>query len=629
MPALPEAVTKNVPKVLVEAVVESVDLPALREWLARSDECVRVQFVDPPEGGKDGGRVMAFWTPPGATKKRGEHVICIPTNAGNFITSPATRKRAVDAAIRHETWHARLTDRRTYAIAEVLDEYRIPAQLMNLFEDARIEDYARWSEGEDFGYFTGPSPMYDPKTIGSLTDPAALFQLLSLCEGNTRTMSVVASKWWGAAQVFYRGRRVDVVQFVSAIVRRAQFAHTTLHLIPLIIEFLEAFPDLMMNEDERDERQKARAAGIPMPDPEGDAIASQAPLRPAMDAMGIPVPGREMAGTDQRVEGGGSGDEGEESDADGDGDEDAEENGYGYGGLWDPNKGQKERDRASLRAVRELLQSFRKGPTTEESKVDAGLRPFLCDYPPDLTNAPLIAERLRRMVGQTDASRVRTATHGTRLHLPKVMLGENDGFRFNVTRKGRRKVCCVMDMSGSMNHAFSSNGGAFIEALMMLQRQGVMDAVVWLSGGGRRYRLPYGTTAEVITQLGATHGCETIMATLDAARDDVMSADTVIVYTDGALTDGDIDTAKWRARGVDLIGVMALPDEHLHRRDDGQISQRALEAHFRPDADTRAREDHNAKSFRTQMERHFHKVIVSPDGVQLAVAIGQYVLTKT
>lgn len=255
----------------------------------------------------------------------------------------------------------------------------------------------------------------------------------------------------------------------------------------------------------------------------------------------------------------------------------------------------------------------------------------MAQHSPDLTDAPAIAQAIRRMVGATDSSRVRTSMSGTHLHMTTVMTGAPDAFRRTITRKGKRRVCVVMDMSGSMSSAFMHHGGAFIEAMLILQRQNVFDTDVILSGGGRRYRLPKDTPTSTILKLHASHGCESIMATLENEKATVMQADTVLVYTDGQLTDGDIDTAKWRSRGVDLIGVMATEGGKpfgLSRSDHEKMGAVPLKKAMAASASASKESSQNIVHFQREMNKHFHKAIVAETGRELAVRITQYVLAR-
>ena len=245
-----------------------------------------------------------------------------------------------------------------------------------------------------------------------------------------------------------------------------------------------------------------------------------------------------------------------------------------------------------------------------------------------MADAPKVAAIFRRMMGFTDASRTRTSTSGSHLHMPNVMTGDSAAFRRTITRKGRRKICIVMDMSGSMSTTFHRQGAAFIESMYILKREGLIDLTVWLSGGGQRFRLPDHASTACISELTADLGCESIMATLESAKHDVMEADTVLIYTDGALTDGDIDTKKWGSRGVNLIGVSSLmygTDFLNALYSGGKWASAGIETISSINTNNKPGE---LRQLRERMNQHFHKSIVAESGIELATMIVQYVLKR-
>ena len=121
------------------------------------------------------------------------------------------------------------------------------------------------------------------------------------------------------------------------------------------------------------------------------------------------------------------------------------------------------------------------------------------------------------------------------------------------------------------------------------------------------------------------------MATLEDAKADVMAADTVLVYTDGALTDGDIDTAKWRSRGVDLIGVMTIGGDAASQSSLGRDDTDASVAIGTALQNSRVRGKNMQEAleqYQERMNRHFHKALVAPSPRELAVRVTQYILAK-
>jgi hypothetical protein len=187
-------------------------------------------------------------------------------------------------------------------------------------------------------------------------------------------------------------------------------------------------------------------------------------------------------------------------------------------------------------------------------------------YIPQLDNAPRIAAKFQRMIASRDADTSEIATFGSQVHVRGIVSGSSMAFVRPVMDCGARRICLIMDMSGSMMDDFIVHGSAFILALHQLNRKGVLHVDIWLSGGGRCAKIPATAPDTLFSSLMAGHGYESLGATLQTASADATAADTVLVYTDGDITDGDVDCAKWRARGVDLIGCAVGEGSQLRRR---------------------------------------------------------------
>ena len=169
---------------------------------------------------------------------------------------------------------------------------------------------------------------------------------------------------------------------------------------------------------------------------------------------------------------------------------------------------------------------------------------------------------------------VRTATSGSRLHIPTAITGEANAFRRNTVSKGRRKVVFLLDCSSSMFDV-ARQAKEMLWALCLLHRGGMIDLTVWLSGQGHaRFRPEWGL--DKLNELITDKGCESLEATMNdpVVSAELIAAHSVIVYTDAAITDAPINTKAWRAKGVDLIGVYVSP-----KKDERQIANMKL--HFR------------------------------------------------
>lgn len=475
------------------------------------------------------------------------------------------------AVLRHEAWHARLTDRSSDTLKLGIDHFGISPKMFNLFEDARIEQAARDEEGNDFGWL---GCYRHPGETVEVENALAMFHWMTVCEGREKDIATAKSRWFGAETVKWRGHEWVSVDLIEEFVKAAQQASSTRHLWRLEREWLEAF------------------GGHYVPPPEW-------PFPVPSDA----VPG-DGEGTQQ-----GAGEESAESKAEaeareksGKGGEGKEKGtpGVGFGGT-------DIKPHAATQAEKTAYdgKGFEKVKLTEQVSSDLGLQPFVFSGSLGaVREIPLeqvqqeseVAARLRRMVRAIDASRASTATMGSKLHLANIISSSPDAFARYSGRKGKRKVCLVMDMSGSMQQCFDEHGRVFLSAMLRLHREGMLEVSAYLSGAGKCYKLPGETNSVTIQALTAQLGCETIDRTLEKARMDVMAADTVLVYTDGHLTDGDVNAGEWRSRGVDLIGVC-----------------------------TNDNSDYRG-NLRTTMEQHFHKAIVENSPAELAGKILQYVL---
>lgn len=201
-----------------------------------------------------------------------------------------------------------------------------------------------------------------------------------------------------------------------------------------------------------------------------------------------------------------------------------------------------------------------------------------------------IEQTFRRLVSLRDGAKHRTGLSGGRLHVRNAITCEPTSFRRTLQRGGKRKVLVLFDMSSSMASHFSLHGGAFLEALHNLNRRGDLDATLICTGGDQWSTIPANASPRDLRLISPKHGCESVKQTLDENKQRVIAADTVLVYTDGHLTDGAVNAGAWRSVGVDLLGICA---------------------------DTQP-------AVRVQMERHFGRVITAGNGYALAVSVLEY-----
>jgi hypothetical protein len=175
------------------------------------------------------------------------------------------------------------------------------------------------------------------------------------------------------------------------------------------------------------------------------------------------------------------------------------------------------------------------------------------------------------------------------------MVGDTQSFRTPTTRNGKRNVVAIFDQSGSMRQQWKEHGAAFAAALMELNARGVMNVSVILTGGRRTCLLPTdGFDARWLSRMPCVQGCESVDDCLSAHRALVIAADTVIIYTDGYLTDGNVEAGHWSSLGVDLVGCAVTTLSYIT----------------------------------TQLTKHFSRAITADDGARLATALVQYVASR-
>lgn len=208
-------------------------------------------------------------------------------------------------------------------------------------------------------------------------------------------------------------------------------------------------------------------------------------------------------------------------------------------------------------------------------------------FPQDVSR---IEQTFRRLVSLRDGAKQRTGLSGSRLHVRNAITCEPTSFRRTLQRGGKRKVLVLFDMSSSMGNDFSLHGGAFLEALHNLNRRGDLDATLICTGGDQWSTIPANASPRDLRRISPMHGCESVKQTLDENKQRVIAADTVLVYTDGHLTDGAVNAGAWRSVGVDLLGICANMEPAV----------------------------------RVQMETHFGRVITAANGYALAVSVLEY-----
>ena len=424
-------------------------------------------------------------------------------------------RAAYQSLVRHEAWHGFATTR----VEDVVKELRaegIPFRLFNIFEDARIEHLARTcTDGrDDAGKFRWANWEEYPEVITSAIQWFGLLTFREASSFKSLTAAERGREWLGAKTVtsigtgsHHHGR--DTKRVIRGFYTRAINCRETIDLLPVIKDWCKLF-------------------GIDHP-------------------KRLAIPGTINGETESGEPGEGEG-EGEGSGV-------GAGSGKGTGGELPPAEelANKKHNGLSATELRDLKE-FQHGNYVnnwDEPKVKR------------------IVNRLTQITASAAIDLDELGTTGSRLHLGSVIAGD-DRFTRRVTEvSGRRTVTVLIDCSSSMNSTWTSHGGLeFVIALARLHRRGILDVRCWLSSGtvnnkghvDRRYgagclKLPlHRITDEQIAKITPCHGSEGFAGTIQTARHDIDASSVTIAWTDGCITDGDVDARALRRRGVDIIG---------------------------------------------------------------------------
>lgn len=442
------------------------------------------------------------------------------------------RLTAMRAMLRHEAAHAAHTDR-TFArtIVPLLRRANVPFQIFNLMEDARIESLTRTQTGEPFGWTKHLAAP--PKTTDN---PTAYFYALTHAEeGATPT------RWTGSAA---EGEwiRVHYARTVSPTLTPSTHAAAVRAL-----EFAQQFA----------------LSEIQLPEHRTPAAPDGAP-----DPTHIPTPAPDAASTLS-----GSAPDGAADTAPANPDDPRSVTPHSTGGT--PQGIQTE----LLRDLPATFLRFARLPSQAPASLGDAKR----------TSAELAA--MARRAGVTPS---RLGNTGHRIHAAAVAVGAEAAFRRPAPDKGPRRLCLIIDMSGSMSQTFRDHAAAFVAAALELNRSRALAVDVWLSQSGAAAKLPANTPSRALANLGANSGGEGLSNCMRAAAADMAAASAVVVYTDGELGD---DKLPRRANGADIIGAVCAPDSQ-------------------------------APSMQRTLKRHFDRALVATTPHSLAREIVRYVLTR-
>lgn len=488
------------------------------------------------------------------SKPKAKHTILLDPDFSALMDAPRRKTKAVQLAyaasmLRHEKWHGLATFPDLRALNRYAAACGVTFDAFNIAEDLRIETLARDEEGGRFFYWT----LYNKTpSLSAITEPLLWLSMVTMFESPNAEADGDGWMWWSGASTAARARTT------RGVVHTKDAEKATCDVLKdFVIEIRAALDSYKVI----------------------DVLADMFATFPHAKGKASDIKG--MHGR----HGGGFGKSGND-----DSKRATEPPVYGeYSTTEAPQRVNNERKvsqfvRGTLSDARKPLPAGHRDEETERMQSRTATR---------------MAERMAMLFGSVDSPRMRTASSGSRLHMNGVMVGDAAAFRRSSTRGGKRKCVFVFDQSGSMNYSWNEQGGAaFCSAVIQLSQRGIIDATIIMTGGGRSAILPNTEPVCVPFRMRCNEGSESLRDTLQTHADKVAAADSVIVYTDGQLTDGVVNAGEWRARGVDLIGAMVCDDSMLPH-------------------------------YRRKMDKHFGNSILRPSGLELATALVQHIGTTT
>jgi hypothetical protein len=151
------------------------------------------------------------------------------------------------AALTHEVCHGLYTDRNFSETHRLCDANKIPFRLLNLFEDCRIEQRYVMERGAKFKF--GWRKLLECAHQKKVESPEHLLLQFKNREAFAIMRSPAASaamrgfvEWTGNPTIRFRGLEWKVPNLVWEFYHRSVLAASTHDLIPIIVDWLEAFP---------------------------------------------------------------------------------------------------------------------------------------------------------------------------------------------------------------------------------------------------------------------------------------------------------------------------------------------------------------------------------------------------
>ena len=187
----------------------------------------------------------------------------------------------------------------------------------------------------------------------------------------------------------------------------------------------------------------------------------------------------------------------------------------------------------------------------------------------DLNRASALAEVMKAGF-QFGRAKILTNTPARRINFRSVIRHSARIYLHTVQAPaGRRpRVRFYHDCSGSMRGNPGELGLVLLTGLNLLAEEGIIDATLTLTMGldsGRgitacreTFALP--APLAVLETIPACGGCECFFNALRATESQLEAGDLVLLYTDGNITDHEIDRSSWHRRGLFSVGLYVGDD---------------------------------------------------------------------
>lgn len=473
---------------------------------------------------------------------------------------------AVAAYGRHEREHARQTIRDLKRVSKDLRLLKLPFQLFNLFEDARIEHHSRKEMGTAFGWTTF-------EALCPTDTPTALFLRCVQLEGAPDKDALESEEPYKPRPEVSIG---SVAERVAHYYERACECTTSEQLYPVIAEFLLEFRADLKNPEKPESGDAGKGEGS---DDEGGEAGDESGGGEGGDDSDSGSGSGESKGKGRGKPGDAeerAGDLSTAAEAAEEGDsffEEFEEGAVIVGGN-DAAAAEAEAEaKAKAKAKSGDGNGSSKGKGGQDipesvapqaSGGQAAERYFLADEAGKLDEA--YAKRLEKLTSilmrmfKTHSLPMATENPGQRVSGRHLARGE---LRYVQKRvfggKGKRKYFIVYDCSGSMSGQPDREGKLFLLALNNIAKRGFLEGRLVLSGYvGRRpgwlsYSFP--VKDDIILRIQTSHPSEGIQDALKDNLAHIKGMDDVFVYTDACITDAPLNKEFFARNKVWPVGL--------------------------------------------------------------------------